>query len=77
MNIASVYISYHDGLRWIGSTDIHDDVIILVKVDACLVVGKNGIFIFRECWGNICDLGPCRVEWNTSNHTEDGLLNSH
>lgn len=51
--------SYHDSLRWVGSTDIHHDVIILVKVDACLIVGKNGVFIFREGWGNISDLWPC------------------
>lgn len=58
----SLMTSYHDGLWWIGSTDIHHDVIILVKVDSCLIVGKNGVFIFREGWGNIRDPWSCRKE---------------
>lgn len=53
---------YHDSLWWIGSTDIYHNVIIFVKVDASLIVSKNWIFIFRECWGYICDPRSCRQE---------------
>lgn len=38
--------SYRDSLGWSNSTDFHHDVIILVKVDARLIVGKDGLFIF-------------------------------
>lgn len=47
--------SHRDGLWRVGSADLHHDLIILVKVDASLVVGKNGVLIFREAWWHIRD----------------------
>lgn len=55
-------ISYHDGLRWVGAADIHQDVVVLLKVDARLIVGKYGVLVFRHGRGNIRDLGSCGSE---------------
>ena len=32
--------TYHDGIRGTAATDIYKDVIILIKVNASLIVGK-------------------------------------
>lgn len=50
--------THHDCFGWVASTYIHKDIIILVKVDACRIVGKNGVLFFWWWRGYIVDLGP-------------------
>lgn len=57
-------LSHHDSRRGVTSTDIHCDVIILRKVDAFLIVGENGCFIFGECFRNIRDPWSCSTKLN-------------
>lgn len=54
--------THHDCFGWVASTYIHKDIIILVKVDACRIVGKNGVLFFWWWRGYIVDLGPYKRE---------------
>lgn len=50
--------THHDCFGGVASTYIHKDVIILIKVDTCCIVSKNGVlFLWWWRW-YIADLGP-------------------
>lgn len=52
-----IYNTYHDGLRWVGPADVHQDLIVLAEVDPRLIVGEDGLLVLREGGGNIRDSG--------------------
>lgn len=54
--------THHDCFGRVTSAYIHKYVIILVKVDACCILGKNGVHFFWWWRRYIVDLGPYRID---------------
>lgn len=54
--------THHNCFGRVASTYIYKDIIILVKVDACCVMGKNCVLFFWWWRGYIADLGSYRIK---------------
>lgn len=51
---------HQDGRGQVGPADVHQDVVVLVEVDAHLVLGEDGVLVFWQAGGDVGHFGSWR-----------------